>query len=57
MSVESDFEQLLKRPRNYFKLSAQRQWEIDKALGVLDVDIPEHEITDDMRRRWEEYFK
>lgn len=36
MTEREMFEQSFKRPRNYFKLSARRQWEIDAALGILD---------------------
>lgn len=30
------FELSFQRPSNYFKLSEDRQWEIDKDLGILD---------------------
>lgn len=30
------FEISFQRPRNYFKLSPERQWDIDKDLGILD---------------------
>lgn len=30
------FETSFQRPSNYFKLSGERQWEIDKSLGILD---------------------
>lgn len=30
------FERSFQRPKNYFKLSPERQWEIDKQLGILD---------------------
>jgi hypothetical protein len=30
------FEKSFSRPKNYFKLSSARQWEIDKVLGILD---------------------
>lgn len=30
------FEKSFERPSNYFKLSPERQWEIDKELGILD---------------------
>jgi len=30
------FELSFQRPSNYFKLSGERQWEIDKDLGILD---------------------
>jgi len=36
MTQEEMFEQSFKRPRNYFYLSPERQWEIDKQLGILD---------------------
>ena len=32
------FEQAMKRPSNYHKLPARRQWEIDDMLGILDWD-------------------
>jgi hypothetical protein len=36
MTEREMFEQTFKRPRDYFKLSDQRQWEIDSELGILD---------------------
>lgn len=30
------FEKSFQRPRNFFALTARRQWEIDEALGILD---------------------
>ncbi len=30
------FEMSFHRPRNFFSLPASKQWEIDKALGILD---------------------
>lgn len=30
------FETSFQRPKNYFNLSPERQWEIDKDLGILD---------------------
>lgn len=36
MTNKEMFEQSFKRPTNYFKLSPERQWEIDKELGILD---------------------
>lgn len=30
------FEKSFERPRNYFKLSNDAQWDIDQALGILD---------------------
>lgn len=36
MTEREMFERSFKRPRNFFKLSPERQWEIDKELGILD---------------------
>ena len=36
MSEREMFEQSFKRPKDFFKLSAQEQWYIDKDLGILD---------------------
>jgi len=36
MTEREMFEKTFERPRNYFKLRAERQWEIDKDLGILD---------------------
>lgn len=36
MTEREMFEKSFQRPKNYFKLSPERQWEIDKDLGILD---------------------
>jgi hypothetical protein len=36
MSEREMFEKSFQRPRNFLKLSPERQWEIDKELGILD---------------------
>jgi len=37
MKTEQEmFELSFQRPKNYFKLSPERQWEIDSNLGILD---------------------
>lgn len=36
MNQREMFEKSFERPSNYFKLSPERQWEIDKNLGILD---------------------
>ena len=30
------FEMSFERPKNFFKLSSDEQWQIDKKLGILD---------------------
>lgn len=56
MSIQSDFELLFSRPKNYFRLSAERQWSIDKSLGILDLEITDSDITPEMRERFNTYF-
>jgi len=36
MNEQEMFEKSFERPKNYFKLSAKRQWKIDSDLGILD---------------------
>lgn len=36
MNEREMFEKSFQRPSNYFKLSGERQWEIDEELGILD---------------------
>lgn len=36
MSEREMFEKSFLRPKNYFKLSPESQWEIDSELGILD---------------------
>lgn len=36
MSEREMFEKSFERPNNYFHLSGEEQWEIDKRLGILD---------------------
>ncbi len=36
MTQREMFEKSFQRPSNYFELSSESQWEIDKNLGILD---------------------
>jgi hypothetical protein len=36
MTEHEMYEKSFQRPWNYFKLSDQQQWDIDKSLGILD---------------------
>jgi len=38
MNSREMFEQSFKRPSDYFRLTAEHQWEIDARLGILDWD-------------------
>ena len=47
------FEKSFQRPSNYFKLGAERQWEIDKELGILDW-VGEGLSKEEIRTSWAE---
>jgi len=36
MNEKEMFEKSFERPINFFELSSEKQWEIDKKLGILD---------------------
>ena len=55
MTERQMFEASFSRPKNYFKLSAERQWEIDKQLGILDW-IGEGLSKEDIKR-FEDHYK
>ena len=54
MTQQDMFEAAFKRPKNFFKLSFERQWEIDKDLGILDWDGSD--LTDEEKNRLQEHF-
>jgi len=47
MTERQMYEASFQRPSNYFKLPTERQWDIDKSLGILDwfgEDLSEEDI-------------
>ena len=54
MSEREMFEMSFQRPKNYFKLTPRRQWEIDKDLGILD--WMGEGLTDEDKKRFNNYF-
>jgi len=55
MTEREMFEKSFERPRNFFKLSPQRRWEIDKRLGILDWEYTE--LSKEDRKRFMEHYK
>jgi len=55
MTERQMFEASFSRPRNYFKLSAERQWEIDKDLGILD--WMGDDLTEEDKKRFNDYYE
>ena len=53
MTQRKMFEAAMSRPANYYKLSPQRQWEIDDTYGVLDWD---GKMTDEEREQFRQRF-
>lgn len=55
MSEREMFEKTFQRPKNFFLLSGEEQWQIDKELGILDwagEDLSEEDI-----RRYRNHYK
>jgi len=48
------FEKSFQRPSNYFKLSPQRQWEIDDDLGILD--WIGGNLTEEEKKRFKDHY-
>jgi len=54
MSEREMFEKSFQRPSNFFKLSSERQWEIDENLGILD--WMGKDLSDEDMERFRKYF-
>lgn len=52
-----EFEKLFARPRHYHSMSEERQWETDKDLGILDVEVDTKNLTPEMKARYKKYFR
>jgi hypothetical protein len=55
MTEREMFERSFLRPKNYFKLSAAEQWQIDLDLGILDWEgtgLSEEDV-----KRFEAHYK
>lgn len=49
------FEKSFERPHNFFKLSGQTQWIIDKRLGILDWNGTG--LTEEQKERFENHYE
>jgi hypothetical protein len=54
MTEEEMFEASFQRPSNFFKLSGERQWEIDEDLGILD--WVGGKLTKEEKKRFEDHY-
>ena len=55
MTEKEMFEKSFQRPTNYFKLSPERQWEIDASLGILD--WIGNDLTEEEKERFKNHYK
>lgn len=55
MTEREMFEASFKRPQNFFHLSPQEQWEIDKRLGILDWEG--RDLSEEDLRRFKEHYE
>jgi hypothetical protein len=54
--TNAEFEKLFARPPYYHGMSEERQWQVDKDLGILDVEIDQKNLTPEMKARYKAYF-
>ena len=55
MTETEMYEKSFKRPSNYFKLSGERQWEIDSRLGILD--WKGDKLTSEEQKRFQDHYR
>lgn len=55
MTEREMFEKSFERPKYYFKLSEDAQWDIDKALGILD--WIGKDLTEDDKQRFNAHYE
>lgn len=55
MDERGMFEKSFERPINFFKLSPEQQWEIDKKLGILD--WKGEGLSDEDTERFKNHYK
>ena len=55
MTEREIFEKSFQRPSDYFKLSPERQWEIDKSLGILD--WMGEDLSEEDKERFKKHYK
>lgn len=55
MNEREMFEKSFERPSNFFDLSSQQQWDIDKKLGILDWEGDG--LSDDDIKRFKKHYK
>jgi len=55
MTEHEMFEKSFQRPKDYFKLSTERQWSIDAELGILD--WVGGNLTKEEKKRFKEHYE
>ena len=55
MTQRDMFEKSFQRPKDYFKLTPKRQWEIDSELGILDWDGTD--LSKEDLKRFKNHYK
>lgn len=55
MTEREMFEKSFQRPRDYFKLTPEHQWQIDANLGILDWEG--NDLSKEDKRRFYDHYK
>ncbi len=57
MTEREMFELSFQRPTNYFELSGEEQWAIDKRLGILDWIGKDLDLSEDDIKRLHAHYR
>lgn len=55
MTEREMFEKSFHRPSNFFELSSQQQWDVDKKLGILD--WTGEDLSEEDMKRFRSHYK
>lgn len=55
MTERDMFEKSFERPKNFFRLTSEHQWQIDSRLGILDLEGKD--LTEEDKKRFKKHYR
>lgn len=55
MTENEMFEKSFERPKNFFRLTSEHQWQIDSRLGILD--WKGENLTEEEKKRYKKHYR
>lgn len=55
MTEKEMFEKSFERPKNFFRLTSEHQWQIDSRLGILD--WKGENLTEEEKKRYKKHYR